>query len=133
MRRVSGLSRTSSVTSGNHANEDYSVRLPNSFHRYRQLILPAGDVKELERQSPHNWLDDNFWLKKAYHEWRAPLIINSNWWLAFADDPSVPYHVRHPVDAQRGYTKWQVRRASWLVHRVLDFKVQLEQLVRRLV
>ncbi|KAI0719277.1 acyltransferase ChoActase/COT/CPT [Cerioporus squamosus] len=82
---------------------------------------------ELEQSSPHNWLDDNIWLKKAYHEWRAPLIINSNWWLALADDENVPNDVRNSSIERAGYTDWQVRRAAWLAHRVLDFKAQLER------
>ncbi|KAI0034239.1 acyltransferase ChoActase/COT/CPT [Vararia minispora EC-137] len=84
---------------------------------------------ELDKQSPRNWLDDNFWIKKAYHEWRAPLIVNSNWWLAFYNDDTVPRHVVDGQEAQglSGITFWQVRRAAWMVYRVLDFKDKLEQ------
>ncbi|GBE88380.1 hypothetical protein SCP_1301950 [Sparassis crispa] len=83
----------------------------------------------LDRVSPHNWLDDNFWLKKAYHEWRAPLLVNSNWWLAFHNDPTIPEDVILGLcDATKtGTTHWQVRRAAWLVYRVLDFKIRLER------
>ena len=87
----------------------------------------CGGIEELDKNSPHNWLDDSIWLKKAYHEWRAPLIVNSNWWLALVDDPTVPHHIRRPFGHKYGYTSWQVRRAAWLVHRILDFKAQLEQ------
>lgn len=86
----------------------------------------------LDKQSPTNWLDDNFWLKKAYHEWRIPLIINSNWWLAFHNDTGVPEYV---VLGQRtalgagGVTDWQVRRAAWLVRRTLEWKARLERCV----
>ena len=89
-------------------------------------------VKELDKSSPHNWLDDTIWLKKAYHEWRAPLIVNSNWWLALADDAAVPSSVRYPPQEQVGYTNWQVRRAAWLVHRILDFSAQLRRCMRLL-
>ncbi|KAI0359864.1 acyltransferase ChoActase/COT/CPT [Trametes cingulata] len=82
---------------------------------------------ELDRNSPNNWLNDNIWLKKAYHEWRAPLIINSNWWLALGDDHIVPSTVRLASAAVEGYTPWQIRRAAWLVHRLIDFKAQLER------
>ncbi|KZT00792.1 acyltransferase ChoActase/COT/CPT [Laetiporus sulphureus 93-53] len=83
----------------------------------------------LDRASPTNWLDDNFWMKKAYHEWRAPLLVNSNWWLAFHNDPNVPEDVIHGRIPTRniGYTDWQVRRASWLVHRILEWKARLER------
>lgn len=82
----------------------------------------------LDRASPHNWLDDNFWINKAYLEWRAPLLINSNWWLAFQDDDLLPQSALtgESSDSRAGITLWQVRRAAWLVHRVLDYKGQLD-------
>ncbi|CAL1716338.1 unnamed protein product [Somion occarium] len=85
----------------------------------------------LDKASPHNWLDDNIWLKKAYHEWRAPLIVNSNWWLSFKNDPTIPEDVYLGLarDEIKGtaITRWQVRRASWLLHRTLEFKSRLEK------
>lgn len=45
---------------------------------------------DLDHVSPNNWLDDTLWLKLAYHTWRAPLLVNSNWWLSFKADPSDP-------------------------------------------
>ncbi|KAJ7158644.1 acyltransferase ChoActase/COT/CPT [Mycena filopes] len=78
----------------------------------------------LDRASPNNWLDDNFWMNKAYLEWRAPLLINSNWWLAFHDDERIPPTAKEPKE---GITPWQVRRAAWLVHRVLCFKDRLDR------
>jgi carnitine O-acetyltransferase len=44
----------------------------------------------LDHVSPNNWLNDTLWLPLAYHTWRAPLIVNSNWWLSFGPDPSDP-------------------------------------------
>ncbi|PCH42408.1 acyltransferase ChoActase/COT/CPT [Wolfiporia cocos MD-104 SS10] len=81
----------------------------------------------LDRSSPNNWLDDNIWMKKAYHEWRAPLIVNSNWWLAFHNDANVPEDVicGRAAISECGATNWQVRRAAWLVHRILDWKLRL--------
>ncbi|KAF9451885.1 acyltransferase ChoActase/COT/CPT [Macrolepiota fuliginosa MF-IS2] len=82
----------------------------------------------LDKASPNNWLDDNFWINKAYHEWRAPLLINSNWWLAFYDDDLIPETARMSVqteDGMAGTTTWQLRRAAWLVHRTLEFKDRL--------
>jgi carnitine O-acetyltransferase len=43
------------------------------------LTSPYHRPPDLDQISPHNWLDDSIWLKKAYHEWRVPLLINSNW------------------------------------------------------
>ncbi|KIM67526.1 hypothetical protein SCLCIDRAFT_21056 [Scleroderma citrinum Foug A] len=78
----------------------------------------------LDKASPHNWLDDNFWLKKMYLEWRAPLLINSNWWLTFVNDTDVPDKVI--TDQGQGFTPWQIRRAACLVHRVLNFKHRMQ-------
>ncbi|KAI0044041.1 acyltransferase ChoActase/COT/CPT [Auriscalpium vulgare] len=84
---------------------------------------------ELDRSSPRNWLDDNIWLKKAYHEWRAPLLVNSNWWLAFFNDTTVPVDVlrEHSPSTASGLNAWQIRRAAWLIHRTIDFKDKLER------
>ncbi|OWZ78816.1 carnitine acetyltransferase [Cryptococcus neoformans Bt85] len=47
-------------------------------------------LKDLDHVSPNNWLNDTLWLALAYHTWRAPLLVNSNWWLCFAEDPLSP-------------------------------------------
>ncbi|KAI0264467.1 acyltransferase ChoActase/COT/CPT [Gloeopeniophorella convolvens] len=64
----------------------------------------------LDRASPVNWLDD-LWLKKAYLEWRLPLLIHSNWWLAFVNDDRVPEHIlRDPYSSALkplGINPWQ--------------------------
>ncbi|KAJ6576609.1 acyltransferase ChoActase/COT/CPT [Mycena vulgaris] len=78
----------------------------------------------LDRASPNNWLDDNFWIKKAYLEWRAPLLVNSNWWLAFQNDELIPAHAQEEMT---DISPWQVRRGAWLVHRFLSFKDRLDR------
>ncbi|KAF5367561.1 hypothetical protein D9758_003646 [Tetrapyrgos nigripes] len=77
-------------------------------------------LKALDRASPNNWLDDNFWLK-SYLDWRAPLVLNSNWWMIFCDDQhgSVP-------SAEPGFTNWQLRRTAWLTHRILELKDKID-------
>ena len=88
-------------------------------------------VLALDKASPRNWLDDNIWLKKAYHEWRSPLLIHSNWWLAFFNDVIIPDMVLQGRSSSvlAGITPWQVRRAAWLIHRTLEFKHKLDQYV----
>ena len=85
----------------------------------------------LDRFSPNNWLNDNFWMDKAYLEWRAPLLVNSNWWLAFHEDTMIPQSaLKGETNNNRaGTTFWQVRRAAWLIHRMLDFKEKLDTCV----
>ena len=84
-------------------------------------------IEALDKASPHNWLDDNFWLRKAYHEWRAPLLINSNWWLAFFNDKTLLQSARDEAYTAdlAGVTFPQVRRAAWLVYRTVEFKDKL--------
>lgn len=82
---------------------------------------------DLERTSPTNWLDDNFWTKLAYHSWRVPLPVNSNWWINCAHDPDAPRAITdsHPPEGE--FTNWQVRRAANLAWRLLDFKDRLDR------
>lgn len=96
-----------------------------SFRRMCRVSVDS-DVyrKALDRSSPRNWLDDNIWSKKAYHEWRLPLLIHSNWWLVFFNDDRIPEHVlREPIYSELvQITPWQVRRAAWLAFRHLEFR-----------
>ncbi|KAL9938881.1 hypothetical protein V8E36_002600 [Tilletia maclaganii] len=45
---------------------------------------------DVDRITPDNWIDDRFWLQKAYHEWRVPLLVNPNWWIMFTNDLNTP-------------------------------------------
>jgi carnitine O-acetyltransferase len=104
-------------------------------------------LHDVDRTSPNNWLDDRFWLQKAYHEWRVPLLINSNWWLMFRADADTPAAVlenpatkaersglglpSESLDEALGANTWQdaewgIRRATWLVYRLLLFKKRLD-------
>lgn len=67
-----------------------------------------------------------------------PLPVNSNWWLAFLNDENVPEVIRRipagtvyteiPTSPSwAGVTPWQVRRAAWLVSRILDFKERMDR------
>ncbi|KAJ2964593.1 hypothetical protein NQZ79_g431 [Umbelopsis isabellina] len=84
---------------------------------------------DLDRSSEFNWLDDQFWLQKAYHEWREPLLVNSNWYMLGVDDP------HHPKDllangAKRpsgNYTYFQARRAAHMIYEGIDFKQLIDR------
>ncbi|KAF9560486.1 carnitine acetyltransferase [Agrocybe pediades] len=104
--------------------EKWATDFENGIGKTLQERLVA-----LDKVSPYNWLDDNFWINKAYLEWRAPLLVNSNWWLAFGDDPLVPKSALsgETNNNRAGTTFWQLRRAAWLVHRVLKFKDNIAQ------
>ncbi|PWN90766.1 acyltransferase ChoActase/COT/CPT [Acaromyces ingoldii] len=120
----------------------------------REALKPGSLVNRLQqrlidvdRTTPNNWLDDRFWLQKAYHEWRVPLLVNSNWWLMCRADPDTPAAALEQPGAQAeksgtrmpaakadvalGANSWQayehgLRRATWLIHRMLEFKRRLD-------
>lgn len=85
---------------------------------------------DADRAQPSNWLDDAYWLRIAYHSWRVPLPINSNWWLLCAHDANVPKNVTDSRPAQGEFTNWQVRRAAVMAVRLMDFKERLDRFVR---
>ncbi|CAG8718472.1 5291_t:CDS:2, partial [Dentiscutata erythropus] len=58
---------------------------PNGLGRILQQRLI-----DIDRISPNNWLDDTWWIKKAYQEWRVSLVINSNWFFLFFNDSNTP-------------------------------------------
>lgn len=100
-------------------------RLKGHCHRLRNLESTLTLILELAKTSPYNWLDDNFWLRKAYLESRSSLLINSNWWLALQDDLAIPASTRlspNPHD----FNIWQLRRAAWVIKRLLEFKSRLD-------
>jgi carnitine O-acetyltransferase len=79
---------------------------------------------ELDKSSEHNWLDDNIWVYKTYLERRDPVVVNTNWWLALQNDTNVP---EEATAVMSGITQWQVRRAAWMLHRILDYKAQIDR------
>jgi len=79
-----------------------------------------------------NWLDDKWWIQKAYQEWRVPLPVNSNWWILMQDDHGLPDKLRNSVPLQGEFTDGQIKRAAKLTHRLIDFKLKLERLVTHL-
>ncbi|CAE7076446.1 unnamed protein product [Rhizoctonia solani] len=112
------------------------VKMAEEFERGIGKLAQVRLI-DLNNASENNWLNDNFWIKKAYHEWRAPLLINSNWWLLFHHDTTIPDHIKS-YDGTSSLTEgvklptggeigdWQIRRAAWLASRFMNFKERLE-------
>jgi len=82
---------------------------------------------DLDRRSPHNWLDDNYWIKLAYHAVRSPLPIHSNWWILLKHDRHIPSAVIETLPEPGRFTDWQLRRAATLIHRFMLFKGMLDR------
>jgi carnitine O-acetyltransferase len=113
----SDLSRTSSYIA--------DFLKPNGLGRFLQQRLI-----DLDRTSPHNWLNDSLWMKKAYHEWRESVAVNSNWYLLFADDPSTPRECFEINDGKRqkgAFGEWQVKRAAHLILQILKYKELIDR------
>ncbi|KAI8340703.1 acyltransferase ChoActase/COT/CPT [Chlamydoabsidia padenii] len=82
---------------------------------------------DIDNHSPRNWLEDNYWLKKAYLEWREPLMVNSNWYILGKDDDNHPKELL----AKNGlgpnqFSHFQVRRAATFIHNGAEFVQSIE-------
>lgn len=94
---------------------------------------------DVDQTTESNWFDDRFWLQKAYHEWRAPLLINSNWWLMFRADDGTPKEIADDLGDAPAWTpeavtaqpwkhaEWGIRRATWLTYRMALYKLALDK------
>ncbi|PLW11847.1 hypothetical protein PCANC_11710 [Puccinia coronata f. sp. avenae] len=99
-----------------------------------ELCAPGGlgerlqnRLIDIDRRSPNNWLDDNYWIKLAYHSDRSPLPVNSNWWILLKHDRDIPTSVIESVPEPGRFTDWQLRRAATLIHRFMIFKGMLDR------
>ncbi|KAL0083601.1 acyltransferase ChoActase/COT/CPT [Phycomyces blakesleeanus] len=80
---------------------------------------------DLDQKSPYNWLEDNFWLNKAYLEWREPVMVNSNWYILGQDDANHPKELlanNAKSVAPGEFTRFQIRRAAHMVLRGVHYK-----------
>ncbi|KAK3825295.1 MAG: acyltransferase ChoActase/COT/CPT [Benniella sp.] len=75
---------------------------------------------DVDRAAPNNWLDDTWWIQKAYHEWREPLLVNSNWYIMMRNEHNHPTEF-HPTAENPAYTTFQVKRAAHLAQQLLDY------------
>ncbi|KAI9498725.1 acyltransferase ChoActase/COT/CPT [Zychaea mexicana] len=83
---------------------------------------------DIDLASPNNWLEDNFWLRKAYLEWRDPLMVNSNWYMLGRDDAKHPEELlaNNGVRPFGQFTHFQVHRAAHMIYRGVEYKELLE-------
>lgn len=96
-QKVSYLDLSKDIADGKYGASGVKKELEKRRLFIRDFTAPGGlgrtlqeRLKDLDHVSPHSWLNDTLWLGPAYHTWRAPLLINSNWWLMFAPDPNDP-------------------------------------------
>ncbi|ORX80380.1 acyltransferase ChoActase/COT/CPT [Basidiobolus meristosporus CBS 931.73] len=92
----------------------------------KDFLKPGGMGEALQERllrhaetSKTSWIED-WWIRKAYLEWRAPLLVNSNWFLQFTEDINQSKVPRE--DPNGGFTKIQVKRAAHLINKFLDYK-----------
>ncbi|ORZ04825.1 acyltransferase ChoActase/COT/CPT [Lobosporangium transversale] len=108
-----------------------SLTTPEELERSKALakdfIKPGGlgqvlqqRLLDVDRAAPHNWLDDTWWISKAYHEWRVPLIVNSNWYILVNNETNHPKEF-YPTAENPAYTTFQVKRAAHVTQQLLDY------------
>jgi carnitine O-acetyltransferase len=104
------------------------------------FLRPGGLGEKLQRRlldhaaretaNHGHWLDV-WWLQKAYHEWRDPLLVNSNWCMVFRDDEVLDAAIKNgkvsAAPIKGGYSVAQVKRAAHVVNKWLDIKDRLDQ------
>jgi hypothetical protein len=114
----------SASTVSRYALLSLHTRCARSIPPHTQRFVALDDT------SPHNWLDDNFWLPKAYLERRASLLIHSNWWVIFRDDLGIPELATRGVsETVAGISPWQIRRSASLTYHLLVYKNTLSKYV----
>ncbi|KAI0243884.1 Carnitine O-acetyltransferase mitochondrial [Massospora cicadina] len=77
---------------------------------------------EYEVTQKNSWLEE-IWLKKAYLEYREPILLNVNWWCEFRDHP------KGLVDAPVTGTasQFQLERSAGLISGLLNFNDALNK------
>ncbi|KAJ2024813.1 hypothetical protein GGI06_000837, partial [Coemansia sp. S85] len=87
------------------ANDDIAA-LAETNRRASHFLRAAERLQqrliEYEKTQPYSWLE-KWWFELAYLSWRESLCINSNYWIAFADDPNAYGLAVAPEQLQPGY------------------------------
>ncbi|CAG8659635.1 7441_t:CDS:2, partial [Acaulospora morrowiae] len=107
-------------------NESYAKDFlkPNGLGKVLQQRL-----LDVDRIAPHNWLDDTWWIKKAYLEWRVSLAVNSNWYFLFIDDANTPreyFTANNGIRSRGKFSEFQIKRSAHLIGKMLEYKDLLD-------
>lgn len=83
---------------------------------------------DYDTTQPYSWLE-TWWYRLAYHSWREPVLIHSNWFILFQDSilNKSEMHTSTKTPALKGYTDVQLKRAAGLVSNYLDYKQLLDR------
>ncbi|KAJ3080120.1 hypothetical protein HK102_003282 [Quaeritorhiza haematococci] len=101
--------------------------------KVKDFVRPGGLGEELQKRliehdknEPENWLD-SWWLKLAYHTWREPVLVHSNWYMTFKDHPKAA-EMLHTEEVKEGnFTALQVRRAAELINNLVNYKEAIDE------
>ncbi|CAG8739221.1 12807_t:CDS:2, partial [Acaulospora morrowiae] len=107
-------------------NESYAKDFlrPNGLGQLLQQRL-----LDVDRIAPHNWLDDTWWIKKAYLEWRVSVAVNSNWYFLFIDDANTPreyFTANNGIRSRGNFSEFQIKRSAHLISKMLEYKDLLD-------
>lgn len=114
-------------------NQQEYERIQSIIQDFGKTLGPQLQQRLLAyaKTQPDNWLDV-WWLRFAYHAWREPLLINSNWFTVFMDHPQQPASLLHPklpMVPDGHITPFQIYRSAGLITNALDMKEAIEKLV----
>ena len=97
---------------------------PNGLGQVLQTRLLAHD--KLQKNS---WIEI-WWERLAYHSWREPLLIHSNWFILFKDSelgPDLTVESGKGPYAKGNFTPIQFQRAAGLISNYLNYKDMIDK------
>ncbi|KAI9206459.1 acyltransferase ChoActase/COT/CPT [Polychytrium aggregatum] len=97
--------------------------------------LLQGRLKQHDSLQKNSWIED-WWLRLAYHSWREPLMVHSNWYVVFRDEvetlctsssygrflEAVSGAPLAPSFGIGDYSAFQIRRAAGFIANLLKYK-----------
>jgi len=85
---------------------------PGGLGETLQERLEARDARE-----PASWLQE-WWFQMAYLSWPDPIMVNSNWFILFTDNPAF---TPTSVPAQGQFTQSQLARAASIINGYVEY------------
>lgn len=107
--------------------KQFDSQLSADLPKLRELHQRLLHHRNVTTPSNENWLSE-WWLQWAYHSWREPLLINSNWFTVFADHPAQPQDLLHPhlqMVPTGHFTDFQIHRCAGFVSNAIQMHLAI--------
>jgi carnitine O-acetyltransferase len=108
--------------------QSFDAKLKADYPKLEELHNRLVQHREHQTPGNDNWLS-KWWLAWAYHSWREPVFINSNWFTVFADHPNQPADILHPhtpVVPQGHVSAFQLHRCAGFVLNALQMHLAIQ-------